>query len=295
MKLLPHSTFLLILFSVAISCHKTEVEPLFTDPTNLPQPPHGCRIVKTIYKVMNNSKKQLPDAETISIENGPRVRIGTGVTTTYSYDDLGRLLEEKNSQFIIKYSYRLNKIFIQRMWFDTNKANNMMADQVKEYNLNNWGKIIADSTSKETYDALGNIIQITNATSTSFYDYNIGNLIQYTLDFRSGSEKDIPTTLTRRGALIISYSYLPNRPNLPQIKSFESSHSKNLLLKKVIEAKESGEWGEGKLYQINYSYLYDKQGRVKRQIKYGYSLSPLWLTEEDPSGISVTDYEYECP
>ncbi|MCY7357222.1 MAG: hypothetical protein LH609_07070 [Rudanella sp.] len=64
---------------------------------NIPQPPAGCRIVRTVYKTVTLIPPFL-DAETITIGN-KTATVHTNTITTYSYDGQGRLSKERQQQW----------------------------------------------------------------------------------------------------------------------------------------------------------------------------------------------------
>ncbi|RRB02624.1 hypothetical protein [Larkinella rosea] len=295
--------FFLSLLAMALSCKKDRdvhpTEEWFTDPTNLPQPPQGCKIVKTTYKTLMLAGDQRPGVETITLEDGRKVKVGTIATTTYSYDQQGRLVEEhqhllKGHYNLQRYSYSSTALKRYKEYTGEGSKGQLQGPftEEKEFPLNTQGRVSIgiDLAVPLKYDEEGYVILTgieDNTSDLGRYTYIDGNmtLFQYEL-LRYTNLPEVRT---------YAYTYNLSRLNLPTIYNFQGKESKNLPVQKKWASQYSRDFEDGPLYQINYQYFYNRQGFVKRRIKHGKALNPQWLIEEDPYGIGVTDYEYQCP
>ncbi|RCR66564.1 hypothetical protein [Larkinella punicea] len=296
--------FLLSLLAMALSCKKDRdlhpAEEWFTDPMNLPQPPKGCKIVKTTYKTLMLPNDQRPGVETITLEDGQKVKVGTVFTTTYSYDDpTGRLVEEYQRRLqgqytLQRYSYTPTHLKRYKEYTSEGDKGELRGPFIEEneFALNAKGKVSIgiDYTVPLKYDEDGHLVLEgveDNTSNQGVYNYVEGNLVLF--QHESLRYTNIPAVMT------FTYTYQLDRPNLPSIYNFQGKESRNLPLLERWAIKNSRDFEDGSLYQIKYQYFYNKQGFVKRRIKHGKALNPQWLIEQDPFGIAVTDYEYECP
>lgn len=297
--------FLLSLLAMAISCKKDRelnpAEEWFTDPTNLPQPPQGCKIVKTTYKTLMLPGDQRPGVETITLEDGRKIKVGTVTTTTFIFDPQGRIVEENrqnlNTYILYRYAYLPKYLIKYNEWTgladNGNRTGPYMETDTIPINDQNLIEVSDDyGPFFLKYDKNDYLIQTSSGKSSDsnqgFYIYSAeSNLV--TFQNESLRNTSLPELLT------IHYTYLINRPNLPTIYGFRGKESRNLMLTENWEIRNSRDFVDGSLYQVKYTYWYDKLGRVKRRFRYGKALNPQWLIEQDPYGIGVTDYEYRCP
>ena len=124
-----------------------------------------------------------------------------------------------------------------------------------------------------------------------YYVYSNGNvvkLVQESFKLRENNYVKTGEVYTKR------IDYDVNHQNLPIIQSLTGKQSHNLPIKETIEVVSFWNIKDGTVYQKEYIYTFDNQGRVKRRIAYGKAVNPMWMLEEDLYGIGITDYEYEC-
>ena len=291
-----------LLLALTLGCNKDKgpsPDALTDDPTGLPMPSPDCRIVKETLKMAMEPADNWPDAEIITIEGGRKVKVGRIYTSSYLYDPQGRLSQILFSMGLgaieeLTYGYSaktLTQHFISKKIDGSIRTNTQIAS------LNSQG-FISGPFRNETewqpiyleYDEEGHQTKVYSTWpdgSRRVIEHNVyengQRLKQYTLSgYRTGD------TLTN------SYSYDVNRPNLPEPRTYSGRNSRNLPKRVLLTSKHSV-FADGPLYETRYSYLFDRQGRVRRRIAVGYQRNPQYLIEENVGTVNVTDYEYECP
>ncbi len=91
------------------------------------------------------------------------------------------------------------------------------------------------------------------------------------------------------------YTYYSNRLNLPNLKPFYGTQSQNLPASETTILENSIIYDDGPQYRVDYYYLFDTAGRVKRRVGYGTRLNERWPFGYGLRNLSVSNYEYECP
>ncbi len=220
------------------------------------------------------------------------------MTTTYAYDDWNRIKEIKmvspyNFYYHYRYRYDDRQIISSVEYVSSNPNNVPNYIKTDTIRLNDRGlPVELDDRGRSiyTYNADGQLLS-TDPDRPDTRTYVDGNLKQKIVNVTWQNENGqwLPTDYQLR-----RYEYDLSRSSLPVINQFQATGSRNLLLKEMWEMKRSSELPEGPVYRKTYTYTYDKQGHVKRHIAHGKSLYVGWLIEDDPYGVGVTDYEYEC-
>ncbi|WP_019987808.1 hypothetical protein [Rudanella lutea] len=288
--------YLLYLSGLLSYCRPPQIE----QPTTLPLPPEGCKIVRTIYKnrvaPISNSKEV--DSEQLTLDDGRQVRVSLATTTTYSYDQQGRITEENNqnpngSYRIINFAYG-DRQLIQVMK-NYNKVTNQVFIKTDTLRLNKAGLLTyytPDGQSQYVYNEAGQLVSSSLERPSNYASYLNGNRTEQVL-FASWSHQGgqwIPVDYQYH-----RYEYNLTRHNIPLLYQYAGADSRNLPTKEVWEMRLSSAFDDGPVYQRTYQYSYDKRGLVKRRIANGKALNPQWLVENDPYGVGVIDYEYACP
>jgi hypothetical protein len=258
---------------------------------NVPQPPANCRIVRTTYKTVIY-QGPIIDREVITID-GKTFVVSTTAKTTYSYDNQGRLVKDRQERWLgkvdsVTYQYFSDKIISRQNQYQyTEKKYYSRTDTLV---LNAQGLAISKPGSylKGTFDTNNFLIKgetVRDGYTLSLITQSITNgNIQTKEDYQFGET----------GTIISTYSYYLTRPNLPTLTTFYGKSSKNLPAKMLISGYGSIA-GDGLKYVVVYFYEFDSIGRIKRRIAYGIRLNDKWWYEFDTDGIGITDYEYECP
>ncbi|RRB02623.1 hypothetical protein [Larkinella rosea] len=295
--------FFLSLLAMALSCKKDRdvhpTEEWFTDPTNLPQPPQGCKIVKTTYKDPSDGRTGdlLWEPETITLDDGRKMPISCVAKTTYLYDNQNRILEIRtqllnNLYWLYKYTYTRDFIITYQEYLalGTTKP----AISIDTTSLNDQGLINRRQGLGEPFYFYSQDNQLVDrepdrpGQSQVYVD---GNMFEYVV-YQSWGMRDGEWFAYDR--FLKHYSYLTTRPNLPVIHQFRGNESHNLPLKEIWQLESSPDFGTQTVYQKTYTYWYDQLGQVKRRIVHGKPLIGGWLIEDDLYGVGVTDFEYEC-
>jgi hypothetical protein len=277
-------TTLILFVMLGLGCKKP-VEPV----TPVVQPPvlwnDACRVSRTVYKTIMD-QGPLPEPEEITV-GGKRVRVGISNQTHLTYDNQGRLVREdhgktSDSLYTI-YRYTATELYVNAFRKGNGKLN-VRQDTVRldTRGLANRGPF--DLFYFE-YNDEGYPIRRTywNKSILGINTVEQGNLVERQLAY----EGPIGTYTFRT-------SFDLTKANIPVIKRFLGRDSKNLPLVEITNISKSLYQPNGDVYQIEYSYTFDEQGRVKRRIAYGKPLSPNYVMAVDPGGIGVMDYEYEC-
>ncbi|KAB7732717.1 hypothetical protein F5984_01835 [Rudanella paleaurantiibacter] len=288
--------YLLYLSGLLSYCRPPQIE----QPTTLPLPPEGCKIVRTIYKnrVASIANSKEVDSERLTLDDGRQVRVSLATTTTYSYDQQGRITEENNqnpdgSYYIINFAYS-DRQLIQSIK-SYNKPDNLSFTDTDTISINQvglWTIYNSDGKSLYVYNAEGQMVSSSPDRPAILNRYLNGNLTEQTR-FATWVQQNgqwIPTDYQ-----LIRHEHDLARPNLPEPRQFLGATSRNLPTKEVWEMWLSSAFDDGPVYQRTFRYSFDKRGLVKRRIANGKALNPQWLMEEDPYGVGVIDYEYACP
>ncbi|MGM9509266.1 hypothetical protein ACS5NO_16135 [Larkinella sp. GY13] len=293
--------FLLSLLAMALSCKKDrDLHPngWVTDPTNLPQPPKGCKIVRTTYKnpSVGRTGDQLWEPETVTLDDGRKVPVSCVTKTTCLYDNQNRIVEIRsqyldNQYWLFKYTYTSDFVITYQEYSGKTKP----YIEIDTTSLNDQGLINRRQGLGEPYYFYNQDDQLVDrepdrpGQSQVYID---GNMVEYVV-YQSWGMRDGEWFAYDR--FLQRYSYLTTRPNLPVIHQFRGNESRNLPLKEIWQLESSPDFGTQQVYQKTYTYWYDQQGQVKRRIVHGKPLIGGWLIEDDLYGVGVTDFEYECP
>jgi hypothetical protein len=304
--------FLLISILLTLSCQKEPIEaqvdapvqePLLDDElTHLPLPPEGCKITKTTYKgLVFEGYENRWDPEIITLDDGQKVPIQTFYTNTYTYDQQGRI-EQIYQQFpnnyysLQRFTYTANQVSIHFDFFTSETKQptvNTETMQLNERGLRDRFPNMGMGQPHIIYNQDDQVLNMSPDRPGITHVYEQGNLV---------AEIELQSWGRRADSTWFGYNILRNRvtyetrrPNLPVIQSFYGRSSRNLPLKEV---KEQEFWPGVSLdlvYQKTHTYHYDQQGQVRRRITHGKRLKASWPLEDDPYGVGVTDFEYECP
>lgn len=280
--------WILGLLLLGLSCKKP-VEPAGpVVPTDLPPLVWNdpCRISRIVYKTIID-QGFARDPEQITVD-GKTFRIGINMETHYIYDSQGRLVREifnePGDSLFNTYSYTATNIYSYSVPVRYDGKRIPRRDTVK---LDKRGLAERDFYDQFyfEYDANGYPIKNTfwNKSILGLMKIEQGNTVLR--ENASGTAYGTFTWLTM---------FDLTKQNLPVIKRFLGRDSKNLPIREITTIRASTYYPNGDVYQIDHSYKFDAQGRVKRRISYGKALNPNWVFANDPEGLGVTDYEYEC-
>ncbi|WP_128546368.1 hypothetical protein [Larkinella soli] len=303
MKSLSYSTFFLLLFSLALSCKKDQNpdpgEKLFTDPTHLPLPPQGCKIVKISYKEPSagRTKEQIWEPETITLEDGKNVNVSIVYKGVYTYDSNSRIKTFKeydieNYVNSCRYVYTTDYAICIKEDIIKGIGQSVRVDtiQLNEKGLRTRFKGLGKSY--YIYNDQDQLVDDDQKCPGASHTYENGNLVQrilyqYCDQLGNGQWHFYDRQINH-------YFYHPTRPDLPTLFQMDGNSNRNLPVKELWETQHS-EYPRGYVYQKIYTYLYDQHGQVRRRIVHGKSLVPGWLIEDNLHGVGVYDYEYDCP
>ncbi|MGM9509267.1 hypothetical protein ACS5NO_16140 [Larkinella sp. GY13] len=294
--------FLLSLLAMAISCKKDrDLHPngWVTDPTNLPQPPKGCKIVKTTYKDPSDGRTGdlLWEPETITLDDGRKMPISCVAKMTYTYDAQNRLVEvyEKLlNNLYTRHRYTYESHYLIDYYEVLYKGETEPTIRIDTTSLNGQGLINRYRGSGESYLIYNQDYQLVDDSPNRpgyTHIYVDGNMIEQ-VEYQSWGMRNGEWFAYDR--FLRHFSFNMTRPNLPVIHQFRGNESRNLPLKEVWQLESSPDFGTQKVYQKTYNYWYDQQGQVRRRIVHGKPLIGGWLIEDDLYGVGVTDFEYEC-
>ncbi|KAB7732714.1 hypothetical protein F5984_01820 [Rudanella paleaurantiibacter] len=288
--------YLLALSGLLSYCRPPQIE----QPTTIPLPPEGCKIVRTIYKTQGAYKLNLKiaDPEQVTLDDGRQVRVSLEYITTYHYDQQGRITEETDkgpsgSSRVISFIYGDRQLTMLIKSYDSQKT--LVRQDTTFLPLNSDGLLTYYTPvgqSQYVYNAEGQMVSSSPDRPAILNRYLNGNLTEQTR-FATWVQQNgqwIPTDYQ-----LIRYEHDLARPNLPEPRQFLGATSHNLPTKEVREMRLSSSFADGPVYQRTFQYSYDKRGLVKRRIANGKALNPQWLMEEDSYGVGVIDYEYACP
>jgi hypothetical protein len=299
-----YSLVLLTMLGIGLSCKKvieevtppvvtkpgssttpTSTTPVATTPTAdtawLAAYPPGCRIVKTVYKGYFNSTSQRIDPEIITLDDGRKVEVSLFSTDYNKYDAQGRIFEIRTEygngrKFLDPFNYSNNMLIVKRNFLtytDTLILNAAGFIKLKSPN----------STREIQYNQDGQVINKYASPGPELANrYENGNLIWEADIQRSDYIADQTVT----------YKYDLTHANLPVIYQYYGKSSRNLPIEALRNA--CCDFGGALVYRKTFTYTFDERGRVKRRVTHGTGYNQ-WLITDDPGGIGVTDYEYECP
>lgn len=266
----------------------TSIETAYAD---VPQPPVNCRIARTTYKTVIYQGPAI-DPEMVTVA-GKSLKVSTTIKTTYFYDAQGRLVKDRQEQWLGKtdsttYQHLPDRIITTRNLYQySDKKYFTRADTLL---LNAQGLAMGRPTAytRGVFDAEGFLIRgditkdngvILRLITQTVKDKNI----QVYEDFLAGEY----------ATAILAFTYYPSRPNLPELTPFYGRESRNLPAKTLMSNKGSSIIRDGEQYYMTHIYTFDDKGRLKRRIDAYTRLSTSWPFSAD--GINVTDFEYDCP
>ncbi|WP_421826433.1 hypothetical protein [Larkinella sp.] len=294
--------FLLSLLAIALSCKKDrDLHPngWVTDPTNLPLPPKGCKIVKTTYKTpsVGRTGDQLWEPETVTLDDGQKVPVSCVGKMSYKYDAQNRLMEVHeellfNQYTLHRYTYTPHYLIDYYELFAKGDAKPTI--RIDTTSLNDQGLVSRYGGVGDPYLLYNQDRRLVDDSPTRPGETHIvidGNLVEYVV-YQSWGLRDGEWFAYDR--FLKRFTYLAMRPNLPVTHPFRGDESRNLPVKEIWQLESSPDFGTQTVYQKTYTYWYDQQGQVKRRIVHGKPLIGGWLIEDDLYGVGVTDYEYEC-
>lgn len=244
-------------------------------------------IKESIKPIYQNSTLE---SETVLI-NGESFQVSTIMKSAYTYDPQGRIMTEYNQYAgeqiqqnegitdSVYYQYTPDTVRKRRIKFTTTGKR----EEIYVDSLNSQGYIEKSYGGYTTYDAEGYLISRTHnswdAVPTKIVN---GNVIE------SGFCQEGPLT----EYYIHTSDYDLTKPGLPSIKTFYGKGSRNLIMKYRIDTKPYLSATSGRLaYTGAYSYLFDNNNRVKRQIFRGINSGFIF---GNGSKVTTTDYTYIC-
>ena len=291
----------LSLLTLTLGCNKDKgpsPDALTDDPTGLPMPSPDCRIVKETFRTADITSNPV----TIILEDNQKVQVGRAYTSNYRYDSQGRISEiltQKNSgQEILTCSY--TPASITQHFVSKKSDGSIDRESIHSAPLNVSGFLSRPFASgpftKESEHQV------------SLYEYDEeGHQAEHFYSSASGKgqlwEKNIYVNGNRvkqywlsayapGDSLVRSYQYNLNRPDLPITRTYYGKANRNLPVK-ILLSNRNNFFGDGPLYETRYTYLFDRQGRVRRCIAVGRQLNPQYLVDENVGTVNVTDYEYD--
>ncbi|WP_234734970.1 hypothetical protein [Tellurirhabdus bombi] len=297
------SLLLAVLISLACKRDRDRTPPedrLVSDPTNLPHPSATCRIVKETFKMAMKDGDNWPDAETITLDGGQKIKVGRVHTFTYRYDSQGRISEIRTE------SSGVNEV-LSFGYTATTVSQHLVSKRTD-------GTVLTDETTVAPINSKSHVTAMPKRAGEAqdvFYEYNArgqrtktyygsvslptGRLYEHNLYEAGNQTQQIwLSTYATGDSLIRSYIYNTSRPNLPSINTTNGNSSQNLPMSVLLSSKGNG-FGDGLLFETHYHYLFDQKGLVRRQITTGLVRNPQYLIEEVRGGVNVRGFEYECP
>jgi hypothetical protein len=251
---------------------------------NVPQPPADCRIVKIITKSSTNNESAI-EPELVTID-GTTFRIGIGNTTTYVYDSQRRLVLERRvfqgGQDSVRYIYSAGQVVMNKSEYDF---------YIKGYNNSTYTYLVDNRgyprnvPGGQKVDADGFVVGL----NAPFDPYGLSTT-RIVKDMNIISESGYVSG--GFGFTIKKRDYYIARPAVPALTPFINRSSRNLEAGVITSTEGSIYWRDGSKQQHNRTYTFDSEGRVKRELSRGFTLTTDWFTTEP---IYVKDYEYTCP
>jgi hypothetical protein len=251
--------------------------------------PAENRLVKVIYKdIVNAYTKPIIDSEEVSIGGGKTIQVSLRYTTVYKYDVQGRLLNEFKIDVIrqdttsITYIYEKDKIYKIQNGSRVNSKPYISRDTLL---LDGRGlAIVQEEKRRVRFDSDGfEIGSTTRSGQLRTITISNNNPIRYWGEI--GGEI---------GNEILKIFYAADLKNLqPTLYPFRGSTSQNLRTHLVIAYERSLIVANTDNYQFTYYYLFDRYGRIKKQIRTDKKLHPGWNLVSDGEGVYY--YEYSVP
>lgn len=238
----------------------------------------SCRIVRVVLKSTSTRDRLIRDEETIRV-GGKDVKVSFYKESFYTYDPQGRLIREKDrvitgDSTVVGYGYSPGLMLKQTTSYSRQLGTHVFIDSLV---LNTQG--LAESKfyqQKVKYDSEGYLTQQMLSGSIQFVGQVVnGNLVK--------EYKYLD------GLYVYKYEYDLTRSGLSPIYTFQGFESRNLLKKESIERGDSF-IGQA-IFETNYQYRFDSDGRVYRKIVHGEDVGFGWYADE---GTAVVDYEYDC-
>lgn len=229
-------------------------------------------IINYTYDPLGNaterSSRSSEDAEKESVYtytfnrmNLPLTMTGEGVTTTYTYNNIGQLLKEELTNGVIKeYNYDSNG---NRTMFT------LIKDGVQEMNTT------------YSYDKLDRLQSVTNGTNVSSYTYNKnGNLLTDTTDGY------VTSYIYNKGGWVTGLTTAKDNTTI-QTHSYSYYPDGNISEKQSIVGEETSQ----------HSYEYDDAGRLVKEIigenSTTYAYDPFGNRESLTNGGMTENYTYD--
>ncbi|AQG78471.1 hypothetical protein [Spirosoma montaniterrae] len=299
-RITAHPLAFLLLLTVAFSCNEQVQLPVTPPPPDEPAPNLAtCRIARTVYKnpTIGLKPDEIIDPETVKLPDGSTIRVSTLRTTSYQYDEQGRIREIyvkrlKGSYSRYVYEYKNGGVYT----FERHASADLdpLIVQTDSVQTNEQGLIIRPrgfGSVSFFYNQDGQLLNNYPSYLPYTHQYVDGNLTEELL-FASRWQRDGQWQGYDRQYL--RYRYDLNRPNLPVIHQFLGKPSRNLPLEETQEIQNGSQYPNGLAYRKQFAYSYDRWGRVRRRIIQGKALVNWWLLEDDTYGVGVTDFEYAC-
>jgi YD repeat-containing protein len=243
----------------------------------------SCLIAsQTTKELVSASQPSTLDPETVTI-NGESFQVTTTKKSVYTYDTQGRILTEYN-QFAgnkadsVLYQYSPGAVMIRTVKLTTPKTVDTLVVA-----LNNQGYAEKKPFGYHvTYDKNGYLISQTDEYGTTA-KINNGNVIEEEI-----LGQDATPNHTYR------FEYDLNKSGLLSTRSFYGKASRNLPVKYTIQ--QNGPFGTyPDVYQATYTYVFNENGFVKRQIFQGKNGEHPYLYGGGGDFIKVLDFTYICP
>ena len=284
------SQYSLLLFVLLGSC--SGCQKLTTQPTPAQEAPVvACLIAtQTTKQLAGPAQQSQLERETVTIGN-ESFQVSTVKKSVYSYDKQGRILTEYN-QYLEANQIRYgggstDSVFYQYSPMAVSRRTVAFAESGKRERVD---VVALDSrgfaeeqptTNLATYDKDGYLTTLRDQHGKPIARIDNGNVVEYHFS-------DSPAT----PSYIYKYEFDLRRPGLPSVRSFYGKPSRNLPIRYTVDEKSL--FGSGKLNALvgTYTYVFNENGSVKRQILRDKENIPIIYGGND---VEVNDFAYLCP
>ena len=253
------------------------------------QAPSCLIATQTTKELVSPSQQSQLELEMVKI-NGESFQVGTVKKSAYTYDKQGRILTEHNQYAggwvlpasgkadSVYYQYSLAEIKIRTVIFD----NSGKREHTRVVVLDSQGFAEQQPTSNlATYDKDGYLTTLRNEYGKPTANIENGNVVESTFG-----------NIAVGSIYITKNEYDLSKPGIPSVRAFYGKPSRNLLTRSVID-ENTGYVLFPNVYTSIYTYTFDKNGRVLRQIGQRKDGEPGFIY--GVSTVETIDYTYTCP
>ena len=281
------SRYSLLFFVLLGSCGGCQQR---TDQAIQAQVPSCLIATQTTKELVSSGQQSQLELETVTVE-GESFQVSTVKKSAYSYDRQGRILTEYN-QYLeanqirygggradsVFYHYTPTAVSIRTVTFtDSSKIE-------RTYSVALDSRGFAEkqpTTNLATYDKDGYLTTLRDEYSRPTANIDNGNMVEY----RFGN-------ISYGSIYITKNEYDLSKPSLPSIISVYGKVSRNLLIRSVID-ENTGHVLFSNVYTSTYTYTFDKNGRILRQISRRKDGEPGFIYGVNT--VETIDYTYTCP